>query len=194
MNAKFDKAAFTVKFAKALEELAGAERITKEHLRFLSRDVLEAHHATEDVAFINQLIPVLTPVNRKVAILYFKNFSGFQWDDEAKRFSKKNKKKYDDAHKASMDFLADPLNNIWVWAERNVEIEQKPAPSVLEKVELFIKDILPKAEKAGLSQADILGAVFKAGIEAGAVIAAFDAMGLEFAGVEPEKQNEAAPF
>ena len=194
MNVNFDKKAFQIQFAKDLKKLAGAEKITKEGLRDMSRSVLNAHHATEDVSFINQLIPVLTPVNRKVAILFFKEFSGFMWDAETMRFVKKSKKNYDNAHAASMAFLEDPHNNIWTWAERNVEVEKKPQPSVLEKVETFIHDILPKADKAGLTQADILTAIFKGGIKPEAVIAAFDAMGLELAGVEPEKQHEPAPM
>lgn len=192
MNVNFDKKAFQIEFSKQLKRLAGAEKITKDLLRDMSRDVLRAHHATEDIIFINELIPVLTPVNRKVAILFFKEFSGFMWDNETLRFVKKSKKNYDNAHAASMAFLDDPHNNIWTWAERNVEVEKKPQPSILEKVETFIHDVLPKAEKAGYTQADILGAIFKAGVKPEAVIAAFDAMGLEFAGVDAEKQNEAA--
>ena len=194
MNANFDKKAFEKVFSQALRKLAGAEKITKDVLRDMSRSVLEAHHATEDVAYINQIIPVLTPINRKVAILFFKEFSGFQWDDETKRFTKKSKKHYDAKHQLSMDFLADPHQNIWTWAERNVEVEKKPAPSLLDKVEIFIHDVLPKAEKAGITQAEIITAIFKAGVKPEAVIAAFDAMGLELAEVEPEKQNEQAPF
>lgn len=179
MNVNFDKVKFEALFVEAINKLAGAERITKELLKALSRSVLEAHHATENVAYINQLIPVLTPMNRKVVVLFFKEFSGFQWDDENKRFTKKSKKKYDAAHATSMEFLADPHNNIWTWAERNVEVEKKPAPGVLEKVALFMTEIMPKAEKAGIEQADVLKAIFASGIKADAIIAAFNAMDYE---------------
>ncbi len=69
MNMNFDKAVFNAAFEAAIIVLAGAEKITKETLKDLSRTVLVAHHATEDIGYINRLVDVLTPVNKKVATM-----------------------------------------------------------------------------------------------------------------------------
>lgn len=199
MNVNFDKKAFQIQFAKALKKLAGAEKITKEVLRDMSRDVLRAHHATEDIIFINELIPVLSPKNRSITILFFKEFSGFMWDKETQRFVKKSKKNYDNAHAAAMAFLEDPHKNLWTWAEKELKEDAlKVKPSLVEGVEKYVHNLLPKAKKAGVSEADILAAVFRAGVSTKAVVAAFMAMGEpvpeQLAGVEAEKQNEEAPM
>ena len=72
----FDKNQFDAAYKANVEKLAASEKITKELLRSMSRDVLEAHHATGDVAYINGIIAVLSPMNKKVCILFFKEFSG----------------------------------------------------------------------------------------------------------------------
>lgn len=175
MKQGFDKLAFEKALTRALKLLAHSERVTKEQLRVLSRTVLEAHHATEDVGYVNRLIEVLTPVNRKVAVKYFEHFGGFHFDDALARFTKKSKKRYMEADALATVFLEDPLNNIWSWADRNIEITKKDFE--LSQVTAAMGTYLKKAKKAGISQADLMKAVIAAGIEADTVIAMLDTLG-----------------
>jgi predicted RecB family nuclease len=179
MKAGFDRAGFDKIFTGALLRLKRSEMITRQSLMVLSRTVLEAHHATEDVGYVNRLIEVLTPVNRKVAVLYFTHFGGFHYDESLARFTKKSGKRYDEADKLSTIFLEDPLNNIWSWATRNIEIQKKDFE--LAQVTAYMGNVLKKAAKAGVSQADLLRAVLKAGIQPDALVAMLDDLG------EPEK-------
>ena len=175
MKQGFDKLAFETALARALKLLAHSERVTREQLRVLSRTVLEAHHATEDISYINRLLEVLTPVNRKVAVKFFEHFGGFHYDDALARFTKKSKKRYAEADALATAFLEDPLNNIWSWAERNIEIQKKDFE--LAQVTKAMGGYLKKAKDAGLTQADVLKAVLAAGVEADAVIAMLDTLG-----------------
>lgn len=164
----FDRAVFEVSFDKSIKSLAKAEKATKELVRSLSREVLEAHHETGDVRFINEFVSVLTPMNKKVAILYFKEFSGHNELDGL--FGKKNKKGYDEALKKSKEFLEDPMNNMWSWAERNVKVEKK----AIDYKAKIIKDIQSSmdAEKNAnpLDEGEVMEAVLAAGISAATIL------------------------
>lgn len=196
MNVNFDKKTFEAAFGAAIIALAASEKVTKESLRELSRTVLNAHHATEDVSYINKLIEVLTPVNRKVAVLYFKEFGGFIYDAKALRFVKKSKKHYDDAHAKAMEFLADPHNNIWTWAERNVEVEAKPFD--IKKVTAFIENATKKAMENGLTRLDVLRAAFAGGMTPELLLQLLGELDYEVkvdgVPVEGAKPLEEAPF
>jgi len=186
MNVNFDKEQFAITFATALETLAGSEKITKDMLRGLSRSVLEAHHATEDVQYINRLLPTLSPINHRAMVEFFKAFGGFMFDETEKRFTKKHKKTYDAKHILSLAFLENPMNNIWSWSERHLNVEKKPERSLTDRIKDDVSKWLAKAAKDKVSQASILEAVFSAGIEPDAVMVAFEHMGLEFATTEQE--------
>lgn len=159
MNANFNREAFVASFEKALKQLTKTEKVTKELLRDLSRTVLEAVHSTGDIGYVNRLNAVLTPVNRRVSAKFFEHFTGFHYDTVSFLFTKKSKKRYDEALKNAIEFLADPHQNLWTWAERNIEIERKDF--TVDKV----SDIVKKALKKNISQADILKAVLSSGIE-----------------------------
>ena len=171
---QFSMEAFAAGFEKNLKALQKAEKITKDLLRDMSRDVLNAVHVTQDSGVINKLIAVLTPVNRKVAILFYKEFSGFNWDDEEVSFGKKNKKKYEDIKSKALLALEDPHFNIWTWADRNVQIEAKPLD--LSKITVFAKNAIKKAEEQGIPQADILKAFFEGGFDAASLLAVMEEM------------------
>lgn len=173
----FNKNAFEALFVQALEALAGSERITKETLKTLSRDVLEAWHATGNVAYANKLLLVLTPVNKKVAIAFFKTFSGYSFDDVQGMFTKKSKKRYENAHKMFMESFADPHWNIWTWAERNIEVQQKAFD--LEAVKKYFVNAVKKAEGNGLTQTDVIKQIFAAGVTPAAIVQAFNEMAFE---------------
>ena len=172
----FDKQVFDAQYQDNIAKLAASEKITKELLRGLSRDVLEAHHATGDVAYINGIIVVLSPMNRKMCILFYKEFSGHLCNEEGV-FGKKDKKRYDEAHKKSFDGLEDPHFNVFSWAERNVEVERKPF--TLGKLQQQMGSLVKKAEENKISHADIIRTLFANGVEVNAFLKVMEHMAEE---------------
>ena len=160
----FDKNQFDQSYKVNVKKLAAAEKVGKELLRSMSREVLEAHHVTCDVAYINGIIAVLSPMNRKMCILFFKEFSGHTCNEDGV-FGKKDKKKYEEARKSSFDQLEDPLFNVFSWADRHVEVERKPF--TLGKLQQQMGSLVKKAEENKISHADIIRAMFANGIEIG---------------------------
>lgn len=158
----FNKAKFVKEFDVAIGKLADSEKITKAVLLDLSRSVLMAHHETQDVGYVNRLVAVLTPVNRKVAILYFKEYSGFKWNDDNQQFSVKDKKNYDERLAAALAFLEDPLNNIWSWAAREIEIEPKAFD--LARLKKQLESTLKKSHDNGISQLQVIETMMEAGL------------------------------
>lgn len=173
----FDRKAFEGVFANALASLVESEKVTRATLATLSRTVLEALHCTEDVAFVNRLIGVLTPVNRKVVIKFFQAFGGFHFSQEKGEFSKKDKATYAEKREQADAFLDDPNQNIWTWAERNIEVETKEF--TLESVTKYAERALKKAEKAGINQVDLLRAMFKGGFTPDSLLAIMDEAGFD---------------
>lgn len=179
MSQVFNKAAFEVAFAASLIKLTNSERVSKEELKELSRSTLNALHnggtIAGDIGYINKLILVLTPMNKKAAILYFKHFSGFSFDDELSIFTKKSKKRYDAAANESMEFLAEPHNNIWTWAERNIEVEQRKF--TVESITETTKTMLTKAANNGISKHDVIMAIIAGGLEIETLLGMMDELG-----------------
>jgi hypothetical protein len=159
---QFNKVAFDGMFNAKLNDLRLAERVTKAALMDLSRNVWEAFHNTEDISYINRILEVLTPVNRKVAIEFFKEFSGFNFDEKANAFGRKNKKDYDAKKEVTLAWLEDPLNNIWTWAERNIEIAPKEFDA--ERLNKSVQQLMQKADKNGFKKADLLKAMLANGL------------------------------
>jgi len=154
-------------FTVTLGAIRGAEDVTKRELKPLSRTLLSALHGTVDalvtgdIQFINETLAVLSPVNRRVAVLFFKHFSGFHYGEDLGIFTKKNQKTYADAKAAAEKAMEDPLFNIFTWSETKVEIEAKPFDP--EKVTTFLKNAIKKAQKDNKPRSDVLRAVFGAG-------------------------------
>lgn len=170
----FNRAEFEKTFDGRLKKLANAEKLTRETLRDLSRELLLVTQETEDIGYVNRVVCALTPVNRKVAILFFKEFSGFVWNDEEGKFSRKDKKKYDQIAAIATAQLVDPHFNLWTWAERNVEIEPKPFD--LAKITTFAASAIKKAEGAGVSKADVMKAFIAGGFDADMLLAVMESM------------------
>lgn len=168
----FDKKAFDASFDNAIETLTTSEKTTKQILRDMSRSVLEVLFFTEDISYVNRVIHSLSPVNKRVAIEYFKAFSGFTFSKEAQAFGKKNKKAYEDTKAQALEFLTDPHNNIWTWAEQNIDIVARPFD--INAVGKYFTSALKKAEKNGYSDVDILIQVFSSGIDIEAITKAMD--------------------
>ena len=159
----FDKQVFDAQYQDNIAKLAASEKITKELLRSMTRDVLAAHHETGDVAYINGLVGVLTPMNKKMTIIFFKEFSGHLFSEDAGTFGKRDKKRYADAHKKSFDRLEDPNFNVFSWADMNVEIEKKPF--TIGKMQQQLASLIKKAEGEKIPHAEIIRAVLANGIE-----------------------------
>lgn len=168
----FDKVKFEKEFNGRIGTLAKAEKSVRAEVNWLSRAVLEALHSTENIGYVNQLLQALTPINRKAAIVFFKHFGGFHYDDATAMFTKKSKKRYDQAHRDALAFLQDPNNNMFSWAQRHIEVEQKPfdIASFKKGFKSYIGKHLQQAKDNGLSQKELLGLMFEAGIEVDAVL------------------------
>lgn len=179
----FDKKAFEGKFNAAIKVLTKGENEVRAQLNVLSRTVLEAVHATENIGYVNKLIDVLTPINRKAAIVFFKHFAGFHYDDATAQFTKKSKKRYDQAHADAIVFLEDPNNNLFSWASRHIEVEQKPFDPLLFKKQArknFLRT-LQQAKDHGLSQQELFIELFKGeegkpGVDVAAILGVLDSM------------------
>ena len=179
----FDKKVFDKEFNRRIGQLGKAEASVRAELNVLSRGVLEAVHATEQIGYVNQLLAVLTPVNRKAAVVFFKHFAGFHYDEVTRMFTKKSKKRYEQAHKNAMEFLQDPNNNMFSWAERHIEVEQKPfdqASFLKAQHKAFIRAV-QQARDNGIDQKELFAAMFKPeegkpGLDVNALVAVLEAM------------------
>lgn len=174
-----DAQQFKKSFDQSIKALEKSEKITRSELLTLSRITLDALHSDEDnikgdIGYINRLLKVLTPVNKKTAILYFKEWTGFTLDADAGQFGHKSKKHYDTVKASCLEFLTDPMNNIWTWADRNIEIEKKEF--TLDKVGKMFSSTLKKANEAGYTQAQVMQEVLKQGIELDTILALLGSM------------------
>lgn len=157
---------FPAVYAASLAALQGSERITRTELSTLSRITLEALHTEVegnkvygDIRIINDILPVLTTVNRKVVTEFFKAFSGFSFDNVNNRFTSKDKKHYEERRIASIELLDDPLNNVWTWADRHIEVTPKEF-SIGQSMGALLK----KAHNKGVKNNEILAAVMANGL------------------------------
>jgi hypothetical protein len=185
--------AFVDGFNASLKKLKTAEKVTREVLMHLSRDLLAALHGKDgllygDIQYVNAVLPVLTPVNKKVYVLFMKHFTGFHFDDDLQVFTKKSKKRADEAQQNALALLEDPNQNIWTWAERHVEVEAKPFTA--EKVTEFI---IKATKKMAGDQVAVLRAVMAGGITPAALAVILQEMG-GVENVEPAPAIEPAPF
>src|SRR5690625_2053140 len=109
-----------------IEAVEASEKITRDILRGLSRDVLYALHEHGDISFVNRVMTAkTTPVNKKALRLFFQAFTGFFYSEETDTFEKKDKRQYDDKRAACLEFLSDPMNNFWSWASRKIDVQSK---------------------------------------------------------------------
>lgn len=184
-----DKQQFNAIFAAFLDSVRNAEEVTKRELGAMSITLIKGIHGIGDAAiligeldYVNRLLPVLTPMHRKLLINYFKHFAGYNFDEALGVFTKKNKAHYMEALGEARLLLAGqhPLiekgqpHNIWGWAN-HLKLD---APKVFnpEKVAKFVKGQVALATGAGLSKLDVLAAVFEGGFTADDVLALTEKM------------------
>lgn len=164
--------------------IAHAENITRKELGELSREVLAFVCATEDVRIVNTLLSkgedgkfILTSNNRRVAGLYFKEFVPFtvaETDSGIVQFAKKKAKVWDKGCAKVEAFLSVEENNLWTWAETNVEIEAKPKEYQGKLTKLVQKSLSDEVE--GISGVDVLNAVLEGGVSIDDLLAMIEAL------------------
>lgn len=105
-----------------IDAIKASEAVTKAELGFVSRELLAYVPESKDIGAVNRLLDVLTPKNREMSVIFFKNFLPWNYDDDAKMFvgmvtgEAKRKRKID----ACTVFLRKEENNIWTWAKANI--------------------------------------------------------------------------
>lgn len=178
---KFNNKQFVAGFEATIGTLAASEKVTKATLQTMSRDLLACLHIAEDnprvgdIGFINRTIDVLTPVNKKTFIAFCQAFTGYTLDKNGHTFLGKNKKAYEEKQAEALAWLDDPMNNIWSWADRNIEIVAKEF--TMEAVTKSVETMLKKAEKNHFSKAQVLAAMFKGGLSMDDLVEMLDAVG-----------------
>lgn len=154
-----------------INTITAAERVTKAELGLLSREVLSYILESEDVRPVNMLLGkdeegkfVLTVNNRRVAGLYFQEFVPFTSEekDGVLVFLKKKAKVFEKYTAAINNFLGEGSNDIWTWAETNVEVQAKPKFYAEKITKLIQKSLEDEAE--GISKVDVMKAVLDAGL------------------------------
>lgn len=130
-----------------LEAIMAAEKITRVELGAMSRELLIYVPESHDIDIVNRLLSVLTPVNRRTAILFFKHFLPWDAENDAdgvfSKFGKmhKGEKRVARKHTLITEFLSDENNNIWVWSDENIEIEQKVVNMATELSDVIKKSL-----------------------------------------------------
>lgn len=174
MDKKFDRQAFNVKFDELVLSLHDAEKITKPALATLSRMVLEQIHFDGDIQPVNRLLNVLTPMNRKVAVLFFQAFTGFLYTEKTQSFGKKDKNLYAQKFAAYEKETEEESFNIWTWAEREIVIDSKPFD--VSKITSTVASLLKKADKNNISKLDFIKAIMDGGVSTDELIGALQAL------------------
>lgn len=166
----------------AIDALASSEKITREVLANISRELLMYVPDSQDIDAVNRLIGVLTPVNKKMAIMFFSHF--LPWivektpEGDFQRFGKKFEGDKKIARRMTLidTFLKDTTNTIWTWSKVNVSVE----PSQKDFARLIqnnVKNALKGDQKTNtppLNPALVMDAVFSGGIGVAELINALE--------------------
>lgn len=126
---------------QSITRLEMAETFTKKTLSDLSRELLDFTVNTGDIRPINALLSgtVLTAMNFKIAAKYFSHFLPFSSNIQSAndyisksngarvpvQFGSKNKKTFAKKVEVIDAWLSVVDNNIWSWADDNVQLEKK---------------------------------------------------------------------
>jgi hypothetical protein len=165
-------AALLARINERIEAVAHAEKITKVELGHLSREMVEYITINEspDVATLNRLLGVLSPMNYKTATLYFAEFVPHKWDEEGNVFGARIKgdKKIKEFQDKARLFLNNEDNNIWTWAAANLKVEKKPK-DYLNKITKLVEKAL-EDEDEGADMEDVILAVFAGGVDVKAML------------------------
>lgn len=145
-----------------IEKLAQSERVTKVELSAISRELLEYVIESGDVQPVNELLRVLTPMNKQTAVLFFQHFLPFKFVEDQVEFGGKIKRQWDIKVANITVFLEDEDNDIWKWAAENIKVEKKPvdfAKNISKWVGKALND-----EENPLEPVDVMKAVIDGGL------------------------------
>lgn len=179
----------------AIETIAQAEKITRKALAEISRDLLIYVPESQDIEAVNRLMGVLTPMNKNAARLYFQHFLPWKVENDTdgnfQRFGKKMKgdKQVADKLKAIEEWLSDESNNIWTWANDNIEVKQKDFRATVARA---IKKALEGDEKSStppLSRDQLLDAIFEGGVTIDDMMEGIEKQEQRLAQAEAEMQD-----
>lgn len=145
--------------ATRIDAIKVSEAVTKLELGLVSRELLMYVPDSKDIGAVNRLLDVLTPKNREMAVIFFRNFLPWNYDDVANMFvgmltgEAKRKRKLD----ACVVFLKKEENNIWTWAKANIAPMER-AKNYAGRIQSVINAAL-NDDKAPLSEAGVLVAI-----------------------------------
>jgi len=155
-----------------IDAIRASEKITKVELGLISRELLMYVPESKDIDAVNRLLNALTPMNYRTAQLFFANFLPWVWDEKNNRFAAMSKgdKAVNGKLANIKEFLDEPANTIWLWAERNIKLETVKTPFEERLTSLVAKAL--KGEK-GLDPIDkrtVISAIMAGGVSAGDLI------------------------
>ena len=160
----------------AIASIKAAEMVTRKQLGGLSRHLLEflIVQNTDRVEFVNTLLMVLTPINKRTAILFFRHHLPWGFDESVSKFGKKfdDGKRMDKKVAASLELLAEPNGNIWTWAMEHTKTEAKTPDYTKRLVDATKAALKGKGEghEGKITALEVIQAVMLGGIPAKTII------------------------
>jgi len=177
MKQIIDTLTFDAKFKRDITALTKAENKSADLIKPMSRDVLEAVHVTGNVDYLNRFVDALRTANKRIAVLYFKEFSGFKHDEKEGKFTSKDKARYEEKKAKAIAFLEDVNNNMLSWQSRHVTIEK--APVTLDTFKKQFNNSMTKALQSGITRQEVLATVLNAGFTTDEVLAVLEVVANE---------------
>ena len=159
--------------------IAASEKITKLELGLVSRDMLTLFgvERVESPECVNRLIGVLTPRNKQMAVLFFKNFLPFVFDEKNEKFGSMFRQSavIERRCAAMSEFLSDESATMWTWANDNLEDTKVRAKDYAGDIIKLIARAL-KDEEQGLDKGEVIKAVLASEISSNDLLDYVDAL------------------
>lgn len=148
-----------------ISTLEKSEATTFKTLALLSREALLYVPDSKDIGIINRLLNVLTPKNREIAALFFVEFLPWKYDTKTKEFGGMIKSQA--GIKTKLDnrtaFLKNEANNIWTWADKNVEPAKRKV-NFFSRISNSIEQALNEENEGHLEVKQVFNAVMSGGL------------------------------
>jgi hypothetical protein len=183
--------------------LSVSEKITRTELAGCATELLRyySEHLSTDIGAVNRLLAVLTPFNRRMAVLFFANFLPWKYDDDKGIFTTmKGNKQRDKCFTACHDFLRSG-KTIWDWSA-NIQTEIKPADwsgRLSGTVSKAISEtIMVKGEEVEnttrMTPSEVIKAVLAGGVRIMDILAAMNEMEEHAKAADLRNESEAGPI
>jgi hypothetical protein len=156
-----------------------SEAKSKQEIADQSRDILTYVMESQDIAEVNRLMSVLSPVNLKAAQVFFRHFLPWKMPEDDVVFGKKIRGTKVTADKQELinEFLADEKNTIWTWSHSNLDVKKRPknyAKNITNMIDRALND-----ENESITQRDVLRAVMAGGLDMPSLVDAIQNIGEE---------------